>query len=130
LGVLLVVVGVAVWGARRAASAELTRAGDPIKVGLIQGNVSLEERMDVARRPQIFATYLTMTRQAIKEGADFVIWPESATPFQFEDDAAAAAQIRAIAQQAHVPILPGSDQVENPGKGVPAKYYNSAFLVR
>jgi apolipoprotein N-acyltransferase len=128
--VLVVVLAAAVWGARRAASAELTRGADPIKIGLIQGNVSLEERMEVARRPQIFATYLAMTRQAIREGAEFVIWPESATPFQFENDPLAAAQIRTIAQQARVPILLGSDQVENSGNGVPTRYYNSAFLVR
>ncbi len=130
VAVLLVVVAVAAWGARRAASAELTREGDPIRVGLIQGNVSLEERMDPGRRDAIFATYLSMTRQAIREGAAFVIWPESAAPFQFENERAAAAKIRTIAQQAHVPILLGSDQVENPGNGVPTRYYNSAFLVR
>jgi apolipoprotein N-acyltransferase len=128
--VLAVVFGVAAWGARRAASAELTRTGQAIRVGLIQGNISLEERMEPARRPAIFASYLSMTRQAIREGAELVIWPESATPFQFENDALAAAQIRTIARQAHVTILLGSDQVENPGQGLPTKYYNSAFLVR
>jgi apolipoprotein N-acyltransferase len=129
-GVLLVVFAIAVWGARRAGSAALTRSGDAIRVGMIQGNVSLEERMDASRRGAIFANYLSMTRRAIREGAQFVIWPESATPFQFEADPLAAAQIRTIARQARVPILLGSDQVENPGKGVPTKYYNSAFLVR
>ena len=127
---LTIVVAVALWGARRAASAEWTRTGEPIHVGLIQGNVSLEERMEPGRRGGIFANYLAMTRQAIREGADLVIWPESATPFQFENDIAAAAQIRTIARQARVPILLGSDQVETAGKGVPEKYYNSAFLVR
>jgi len=128
--VAAVLLAVAVWGARRAASADLTRRGEPIRVGLIQGNVSLEERMDQTRRGAIFANYLAMTRQAIREGAEFVIWPESSTPFQFEDDVFAASQIRTLARQAHVPILLGSDQVENPGHGLPTKYYNSAFLVR
>ena len=121
---------VAVWGARRVASAELTRSGDPVRVGLIQGNVSLEERSEAERRPAIFANYLAMSRQAIREGAEFVIWPESATPFQFENDVPAAAQIRALAQQARVTILLGSDQVEPPNHGLPTRYYNSAFIVR
>jgi len=129
-GVLAVVTLVAVWGARRAASADLTRAGEPIRVGLIQGNVSLEERMDRTRLLSIFENYLRMTRQAIREGAQFVIWPEAATPFRFEEDVFSAARIRAIAQQARVPILLGSDQVERTGAGLPVKYYNSAFLVR
>jgi len=47
----------------------------------------------------------------------------------FEVDVAAAEQIRALARQARVPILFGSDQVEPGDHGLPAKYYNSAFLV-
>jgi apolipoprotein N-acyltransferase len=128
--VLAAVFAVAVWGARRAAAAEWTRTGDAIRVGLIQGNVSLEERLDTARLGPIFQNYLAMTRQAIREGAELVIWPESAAPFRFEDDPFAAAQVRALARQAHVPILLGSDQIEQAGKGVPTRYYNSAFLVR
>ena len=37
--VALLLVAVAVWGSRRAARAEWTRAGEPLQVGLIQGNV-------------------------------------------------------------------------------------------
>jgi apolipoprotein N-acyltransferase len=129
LGVVFTtVILVAAWGARRAALAEWTRAGEPIRIGLIQGNVSLEERTE--SRLAIFDNYLNMTRQAIREGASFVIWPEAATPFRFEDDPVSAGRIRTLAQQAHVPILLGSDQIEPNAKGLPTKYYNSAFMVR
>jgi len=37
--VLLALAVVAVWGSRRAAGSEWTHTGDPIRVGLIQGNV-------------------------------------------------------------------------------------------
>jgi apolipoprotein N-acyltransferase len=124
------VVAVALWGARRVADSELTRAGDPIRVGMIQGNVSLRERSDPARIPMLFDNYLRMTRQAIGQGATFVIWPESSTPFAFESEPASAARIRALAQQTRVPILLGSDQITPAGNGVPARYFNSAFLVR
>ena len=90
--------------------AEWTHAGDPIRVGLIQGNVDQDEKIQAGRAAGIFQDYLRMTRQAIGEGAEFVIWPESSTPFRFEDDVLAAAQIRTLAQQARVPILFGSDQ--------------------
>ena len=56
-----------------------------------------------------------------------MLWPESSTPFYFEEDPAAAGQVRTIARQAKVPILIGSDQIEH---GAPTKYYNAAFLVR
>ena len=127
---VVAVIAVAVWGAQRAGASELTRTGDPIRVGMIQGNVSLGERSNPARVPIIFDNYLRMTRQAIGEGAEFVIWPESATPFVFENDPVSAARIRTLAQQAKVPILLGSDQVTPAGRGIPTRYYNSAFLVR
>lgn len=123
----VVVAVIAVWGGRRAARAEWTRAGEPIQVGLVQGNVDQAQKWEVARAAAILQDYQRMTRQAIGEGAELVLWPESATPFYFEEDRAGADLVRTLARQARVPILLGSDQIE---RGVPTKYYNSAFLVR
>jgi apolipoprotein N-acyltransferase len=130
LVVFAVVFGVAVWGSRRAAMAEWTHTGEAIRVGLIQGNVDQDEKTQAGRAAAIFQDYLRMTRQAIREGAEFVVWPESSTPFQFEDDLLAAAQIRTLAQQARVPILLGSDQFVRGANGAPTTFYNAAFLVR
>jgi apolipoprotein N-acyltransferase len=128
--VLVIVFAVAVWGSRRAAVAEWTHTGEAVRVGLIQGNVDQNEKIEPGRAGAIFQDYLNMTRQAIREGAGFVIWPESSTPFRFEDDPFAATQIRRLAQQARVPILFGSDQFVRGANGAPATFYNSAFLVR
>jgi apolipoprotein N-acyltransferase len=129
LVVLALVIGVAVWGSRRAAVAEWTHAGEPIRVGLIQGNIDQAEKWNPARADAIFDDYLRMSRQAIREGAAFIIWPESSTPFRFEDDVFGAMRIRTLAQQAKVPILFGSDQFARGANGVPTTFYNAAFLV-
>ncbi|PYQ93953.1 MAG: apolipoprotein N-acyltransferase [Acidobacteria bacterium] len=128
--VFAILVAVAVWGSRRAAGAEWRRSGEAIRVGLIQGNVDQAEKVDVTRAGAIFQDYLRLTRQAIREGAEFILWPESSTPFLFEEDRAAAAQVRTLARQARVPILLGSDQIERGPGGLAARYFNSAFLVR
>ena len=117
---------VAVWGGQRAANAEWTRAGEPVRVGLVQGNVDQSEKWDPRRASAIFESYLAMTRQAMGEGAGVVVWPESATPFTFDEDREAADRVRALAREAQVPILLGSEEIE---RGAPTKYYNSAFLV-
>ena len=122
----VVVAAIGGWGARRAAAAEWTREGDPIRVGLVQGNVDQAQKWNVASAAAIFNDYLGMTRQAIAQGATLVLWPESSTPFRFDDDPAGAELVRGMARQSHVSILFGSDQVE---QGRPVKYYNSAFLV-
>jgi apolipoprotein N-acyltransferase len=126
-GALMIVLAVAVWGSRRVAASEWTRAGEPIRIGMIQGNVDQAQKWDVKRASAIFRDYLNLTRQAIREGAQVVLWPESSTPFLFEEDFPAAAMVRTLAQQAKVPIVFGSDQIE---RGRPDRYYNSAFLVR
>jgi apolipoprotein N-acyltransferase len=126
--VLIALAVIAAWGARRAAAAEWTRAGEAIRVGLIQGNIDQADKQNPARANAIFQGYIRMTRDALRQGAEFVLWPESSTPFLFEEDLDASRQIRTLAQQAKVPILVGSDQVEPNGGSF--QYYNSAFLVR
>jgi len=44
---LLLILGT--WGSRRAEAAEWTRAGEPISVGLVQGNVDQGQKWDPAR---------------------------------------------------------------------------------
>jgi len=103
---------VAVWGSRRVAQGALTREGEAVKVGLLQGNVDQAIKWDPAQAASIFDEYLRATRQAIFQGANLVIWPESSTPFRFDEDPAGAAQLRTLAKQANVPILFGSDRLE------------------
>ncbi len=121
----LLVIAIGVWGSVRIARGALLTAGEPVRVGLIQGNVSLEDKMDERRSRGIYASYLQMTRQAIFQGAQFVVWPESAVPFYFEEDAAAV-ELRRVAAEARVPVLVGTDQIE---RGRPPKYYNGAVML-
>ena len=71
-----------------------------------------------------------MTRQAIGEGAEFVIWPESSTPFLLRGrSAAAGADAHAGAAGAGAdPVWQRSDRARR--DGAPTTFYNSAFLVR
>ena len=130
---LAIVIGVAVWGSRRVARSEWTATGDSVRVGLIQGNVDQGQKWDPARASAIFQDYLRMTREAIAQGAQFVLWPESSTPFFFEEDRPGAEMVRATARNARVAILLGSDQIDwriEGAKRIADKYYNSAFVVR
>jgi len=127
--VLLLAIGG--WGTWRIADGSLTREGTPIRVGLVQGNIeqTLKWRPDQAR--PIFTTYIAMTRDVVRRGAQFIIWPESATPFTFESDPVGEREMRALAREVNVPILFGSDQ-DAPNRLVPRGedprlHYNAAF---
>ncbi len=118
---------VAVWGGLRMRSGALTAAGETMRVGLVQANVSIEEKLDANQAPRIFSDYIRMSRQALAQGAAALIWPESATPFVFGLNLTASDQVRALARDARVPLLFGSDQVEFKE---PAQYWNSAYMLK
>jgi apolipoprotein N-acyltransferase len=120
------VAATALWGHRRMAEGSLTRTGVPIEIGLAQGDIPQEEKWDQARAEWIFRTYLDLTREAAARGARFIIWPESSTPFFFEEDPVGNEIIRRLAVETRAFLLVGSDQVE---RGTPPRYYNAAFLV-
>jgi apolipoprotein N-acyltransferase len=118
---------IGIWGALRIADGSLTRDGTPLRVGLIQGNIAQSDKWNPREARRIFTTYIAMTRDAVRRGAQFVIWPESSTPFMFEEDEAGAEAVRDLAREVRAPILFGSDQVDRSGEVV--RLYNSAFLI-
>ena len=127
-GIAVVTVGVvAAWGLVRVADGRLAREGTPIRVGLIQGNIAQEDKWNPREARRIFTTYIAMTRDAVTRGAEFIIWPESSTPFMFEEDEVGEAAVRDLARELRVPILLGSDQVDRSGQVI--RLYNAAFLV-
>ena len=130
---VVVVLGIALWGQARLTRDELTQTGDPIRVGLVQGNVDQATKWDAAHASSIFNDHLRLTRHALGQGAEFVLWPESSMPFFFEEDLIQSERMRALARDLGVPILFGSDQViwrNLNGRRAVDKLYNAAFLVR
>ena len=125
--VAVLVAGVAMWGSYRLRHGTLTQQGRPVRVALVQGNIPQDQKWDAARANQIFETYLALTRDAARQGAQLVIWPESSTPFYFEEDRAAGDRLRRMVRETGIELLFGSDQMEH---STPPAYYNSAFLLR
>ena len=115
---------VSVWGGMRLSSNGLT-SGASVTVGLIQGNIAQTDKWNPARAGMILDRYLQLTQQAVQRGAQFVIWPESSTPFFFEDDPAGNI-VRQMVRQIGTPLLLGSDETE-PGENPHS--YNSAFML-
>ena len=122
-----VLVAVGGWGTWQIAEGSLTREGTPLRVGLIQGNIAQEDKWNPGEARRIFTTHIAMTRDVVKRGAQLVMWPESATPFMFEEDEAGETAVRELAREVGVPILFGSDQVDRSGNLV--RLFNAAFLV-
>jgi apolipoprotein N-acyltransferase len=134
------VLGCAAWGAARVRGQALVAEGTPIRVAVLQGNVPQEQKDEAYRGDRLLIDaiaqrYIDMTREAIGRGARFILWPESSTPYYYEQDLVRGDAVRRLAREAQVTILLGSDQVEPvravaTGKPPEPRYYNAAFLVR
>ena len=131
---VLIVLVIGVWGTFRLRAHRLTSAGTPIHVAVLQGNIPQDQKWDAAQRGPIMDRYINMTREAVGRGAQFVLWPESSTPLPYEQDPIGGAAIRRIAQQSHITLLIGSDQVEpvrrEAAAGPEVRYFNAAYLVQ
>ena len=126
-GTLVLAVALAAWGQWRVQEGSLLRAGSPIRVALVQGNIRQDLKWDPAAAFNVLTTHLALTHRGADDGAQLVIWPESSTPFVFERDAAGRAAVVGAVRLRGIHLLFGSDQVE---PGPPPAYFNAAFLLR
>jgi apolipoprotein N-acyltransferase len=146
LGWCVVAAGSALWGlarsdVRRSAVAALAFAavalalsiitapapvptGEPLKVAVVQPGTSLEEKWDPSRSQEIADRVWTMTAVAAVRGADLVLWPEGAVPWEIDNDPTYREAVERMAGQFEVEIVLNS-VASIPGGG----YTNSAFLV-
>jgi apolipoprotein N-acyltransferase len=124
-----------IYGRARLQSAALMNTGDPVRVAVLQANIAQDDKWNPALADAITNRYITMSRQALAQGATFIIWPESSTPFYFEQDLRYGSAIRRLAVEGKATFLIGSDQVEpvraEPGRrAAEERVYNAAFLIQ
>lgn len=122
----LFIASVAAWGGQRLAANTLVESGTPVRVGLVQGNIAQTDKWNQARAGDIVERYMRLTRQAVSAGAQLVVWPESATPFYFDEEPVGQELVRGLVQSTGVPLLFGTDEVE---RSSPARYFVSAFML-
>lgn len=127
--VALLVVGIMAAGTWRIARGDLVTTGEPLRVGLVQGNVPQDQKYDPAESGRILERYVSQSRDAIAAGAQLVVWPEASTPFYLDHDPLRAAPIRRLAAETTTPFLIGTDEYEPARDGLPERFFNAASLV-
>ena len=126
----LVVAGIVLWGQARLSSNQLVSSGRPLRVGIVQGNVPQDDKWQSALGAQIFERYVRLTKATIEQGARFVLWPESATPFYFGAPGPETDALRTLARTTGTSMLIGSDLWEVGAAGTPPRIYNAAFMLK
>jgi len=103
-----------------------TRTDDrTVKIAAVQGNVSTSQKWDKESVEKSFEVYRKYTLAAAREGADIVLWPETAIPLSMEEDSYLAVHLTSLAREADVTLLAGaftSDELGNNYNSVLAIY--------
>ena len=103
------------------------RQGTPLRVALIQGNIPQDIKWEPKFQEETVRTYTDLTSRTWSVHPELIIWPETATPFFFQDSLNFQARILDLAQKMGAPLLFGSPAFDRKGREI--HYYNSAFLI-
>lgn len=123
----LILLGVFIYGYLRMGTVARQMVQNPaLKIGLVQGNIDQSVKWDKSFQRETLKTYERLSSGVAEEKPDLIIWPETATPFFFQDAEEYQHFILEIPKKANAFLLFGapSYKVEK-GK---VSYYNSAYL--
>lgn len=100
---------------------------EKVQVAVVQGNIDQAVKWDTRYQAASVEKYLALTRKAEKDAPDLVVWPETATPFYFLQDAALSNRILEGIQDYGSDFMIGSPAYEHENGRV--EYFNSAYLI-
>lgn len=108
--------------------AGLAQRDETVTVGLIQGNIDQSLKWNPAFQEATVAIYRGLSEEAAAGGnADLLVWPESATPFYFQERNPLSLEVGQVPVQTGAYLLFGSPAYERKNRSF--KYLNSAYLL-
>ena len=105
--------------------------GEPYRVRIVQPSIAQSEKWDRARRDEIFATYLDLTRRPPDAGAgkpQLILWPETSIPFLLADRRDALSALADVVDDDRS-LLAGAGRREGEVSDPEARYYNSIVAI-
>ncbi len=106
-------------------SASSTPTADTLKVAVVQGNVNSHEKwgpdsLEISKR-----VYGEKTRRAAEEGAELVVWPETAFPYTLNRNYGLSEYVSSLARECGVTLIVGALYTDDEGLD-----YNALYTVR
>jgi apolipoprotein N-acyltransferase len=128
-GAVLSMIVLYVYGVFRLPGEGEKSSGHSLTVGILQGNMTREVKWRPENLRANFETYFELSRAAAAEGAEFLVWPETATPTYLVQEPRHLAMLDSLVDSLGVPILTGTPYYEVVG---PQEYiyFNSAVLIK
>ena len=125
---VVVLIIILIYGYMSLRAMEARIAGQPpLKVGLVQGNVDQSIKWDESFQMETLKIYERLSLKVAREKPEFIVWPETATPFFFQDARQHQPLVLGVPVKADAFLLFGSPSYKVEKKKV--HHYNSAYLV-
>jgi apolipoprotein N-acyltransferase len=99
-----------------------------VRVATLQGNIDQAVKWSPAWAERTFADYEALTREAVEQGAELVLWPETAVPGSPDWSDEIALRLGALALETNATLVVGAVGAERIAAGG-VRYYDSAFVV-
>jgi apolipoprotein N-acyltransferase len=125
---VILLVLVSAYGYKRMADyPEYEPESDSADIGILQGNIEQDVKWSHAGKEYAYAVYERYGSEAVKKGAQLLVWPETAVPAQFVLGNEAWKRTSGISERLGAPMLVGAPSM----KVIKSKphFFNSAFLV-
>jgi apolipoprotein N-acyltransferase len=84
--------------------------GKKLRVSVVQGNIEQTKKWDPKQAEFIMQTYFELTRKALIDQPDLIVWPETATPGFVFNDMALLQRIQGLIRETNAYFLIGSSE--------------------
>jgi apolipoprotein N-acyltransferase len=123
-----VIMALYIYGIARIRELKSQTPAEDLAVGLIQGNITKDVKWNRDGLQLSFDRYFTLSQSAVNDGAELLVWPETAIPTYLAQEPENMARVKAFVDAIDVPLLTGVVYYNTirPREYV---YYNSAILL-
>jgi apolipoprotein N-acyltransferase len=125
---VIILLGFLIYGYLKIGIIDRKVAHDPpLRVGLVQGNIDQSIKWDESFQKETLKIYERLSFKVAEGKPDLIIWPETATPFFFQDAQEYQPFVLDISKKTNAFLLFGTPSYKvQKGK---VNHYNSAYLV-
>ena len=99
------------------------KAEKTVVAAVIQGNINSHDKWDEDSLDNTLDIYERLTRKAASEGAELIVWPETALPYSFNESKSLQYFVSELAQECNATLIVGALYSGEEGE------FNSLYLV-
>jgi apolipoprotein N-acyltransferase len=96
----------------------------------VQGNIDQGEKWNEERRDRILEIYTRLSEEAASQGAEWIVWPETAVPGLIEADPSLSARLSQLARRTDADFVVGAMGIAPDESGTRiGAFFDSAFVL-